>query len=67
MLPLLDGTRDLDALVAAVVRLAQEGKIGVRVQEGGPAVTDEAVLEKTLRRAVASGLPELATSGLLLA
>jgi len=67
MLPLLDGTRDLDALVAAVVRLAQEGKIGVRVQEGGPAVTDQAVLEKTLRRAVASGLPELATSGLLLA
>ena len=44
MLLLLDGTRDFEALVADIVKLAQEGKIGVREQEGGPVVTDPAKL-----------------------
>ena len=66
MLRLLDGTRDIGALVADIVKLAQEGKIGVRAQEGGPVVTDHATLEKILRQLVADNLPKLAHVALLL-
>ena len=37
MLMLLDGTRDFDALVADIVKLAREGKIGVREQSSAHA------------------------------
>jgi len=66
MLLLLDGTRGVDALVAALVKLAKEGKIVVPGQEGGPAVTDDAMLAGVLRKAVEAGLPDLATSSLLM-
>ncbi len=66
MLTLLDGTRDFDALVADIVKLAREGKIGVREQEGGPVVADPAKLEQILRTLVAENLPKLARVGLLL-
>jgi hypothetical protein len=38
MLMLLDGTRDFEALVADIVKLAQDGKIGVQEQQNGPVV-----------------------------
>jgi methyltransferase-like protein len=66
MLRLLDGTRDIGALVADIIKLAQEGTIGVRAQEGGPVVTDRATLEKILRQLVADDLPKLAHVALLL-
>ena len=66
MLPLLDGTRDIDALVADIVKLAQEGKIGVREQEGGPVVTDPVMLERILRHSVIDNLPKLAYVALLM-
>ena len=66
MLTLLDGTRDFDALVADIVKLAREGKIGVREQEGGPVVTDPARLEQLLRTLVADNLPKLARVALLM-
>jgi len=66
MLRLLDGTRDIDALVADIIKLAQEGTIGVRTQEGGPVVTDRATLEKILHQLVADDLPKLAHVALLL-
>jgi hypothetical protein len=66
MLMLLDGTRDFEALVADIVKLAREGKIGVREQEGGPVVSDPAKLEQILRTLVADNLPKLAWVGLLL-
>ena len=47
-------------------KLAQEGKIGVREQEGGPVVTDPARLEEILRQPVADNLPKLAHVALLL-
>jgi methyltransferase-like protein len=66
MLMLLDGTRDFEALVADIVKLAREGRIGVREQEGGPVVSDPAKLEQILRTLVADNLPKLAWVGLLL-
>ncbi len=66
MLPLLDGTRDIDALVVAVVQLALDGKIGVREQEGGPVVTEPAALERVLRQSVTDTLPRIAHVALLL-
>ena len=66
MLPLLDGTRDVEALVAGVVRLAQEGKIGVREKDNGPEVTDPVMQERILRHLVVTGLPDLAQVALLL-
>jgi methyltransferase-like protein len=66
MLPLLDGTRDVEALVAGVVRLAQEGKFGVREKDNGPVVTDPVLLEKILRNLVVQSLPDFALVGLLL-
>ena len=66
MLPLLDGTRDVEALVAGVVRLAQEGKIGVRETDNGPVVTDPAMQEKILRHLVVTSLPDFAQVALLL-
>jgi methyltransferase-like protein/predicted O-methyltransferase YrrM len=66
ILPLLDGTRDAEAIVADVVRLAQEGKIGVRQSESGPVVTDPAMLEKILRHLVIGSLPDFAQVGVLL-
>ena len=67
LLPLLDGTRDIDALVAALVDLAKQGVLGVRTQAGGPVVTDAAMLENALRQTVAAELPALGRSALLLA
>ena len=66
LLPILDGTRDIDALVGHLVKLAQEGKVGVREHEGGPAITDAVAMERILRRAVEVNLPELAKLSLLL-
>ena len=66
MLTLLDGTRDIGALMADIVKLAQEGKIGVRAHDGGPVVTDHAKLEKILRQHVEDNLPKLAHVALLL-
>jgi methyltransferase-like protein len=66
MLPLLDGTRDVEALIVSVVHLAQEGKIGVRERDNGPEVTDPVVLEKILRHLVVESLPDFAQVALLL-
>ncbi len=63
---LLDGTRDFDALVADIVKIAHEGKLGVREREGGPVVADPAKVEQILRAAVADNLPKLARVALLL-
>ena len=66
LLLLLDGTRDLEALVADLVKLAQEGKIGVQEQEGGAPVTDTAKLQRLVRQSVVDDLPKLAHAALLL-
>ena len=66
ILMLLDGTRDAEAVATAIVKLGRDGTIGVREQEGGPAVTDPARLETLLRGLVADNLPKLARVGLLL-
>lgn len=66
MLMLLDGTRDFDALVADIVKLAREGSIGVREQDGGPVVSDPAQLERLLRTLVGDNLPKLARVALLM-
>ena len=63
---LLDGTRDVEAVSADIVKLGHDGKIGVREQEGGPAVTDPARLEALLRGLVADNLPRIARVGLLM-
>jgi len=67
MLPLLDGTRDIDALVAEIVKLAQDGRIGVREQGGGPMVSDPARLQQILRQSVIDNLAKIAYVALLLA
>ena len=61
-----DGTRDAEAVATDIVKLARAGTIGVREQEGGPAVTDPARLEALLRALVADNLPKLVRVGLLL-
>lgn len=66
LLALADGTRDADALAAALAKLAQDGAIGVRTQAGGPLVTDPVALRTTLRVAVDTELRSLARSALLL-
>jgi hypothetical protein len=53
-------------VVAAVIRLAQEGKIGVREMDNGPIVTDPAMLEKILRHLVVESLPDFAQVAVLL-
>jgi hypothetical protein len=67
MLPLLDGTRDIDALVVEIVKLAQDGRIGVREQDGGPMVSDPAKLQQILHQSVIDNLPRMAHVALLLA
>ena len=67
MLPLLDGTRDIDALVVEIVKLAQDGRIGVREQGGGPMVSDPARLQQILRQSVIDNLAKIAYVALLLA
>ncbi len=67
LLPLLDGTRDVAALVAALAKLAKEDTIGAGTPAGGPADTDPSEPQRTLRRAVESELPLLGRSALLLA
>ena len=66
MLMLLDGPRDIDALVADVVKLALDGRIGVQEAEGGPVVTDPAMLERILRQSVIDNLPKIMHVALLL-
>jgi len=66
ILMLLDGNRDAEAVAMDIVKLARAGTIGVREQEGGPAVTDPARLEALLRALVADNLPKLVRVGLLL-
>jgi methyltransferase-like protein len=66
ILMLLDGTRDTEAVATDIVKLGRAGTIGIREQEGGPAVTDPARLEALLRALVADNLPKLVRVGLLL-
>ena len=66
MVMLLDGTRDLEALSREIVKLGHAGKIGVREQEDGPAVTDPARLELLLRELVVDHLPRVARVSLLM-
>jgi methyltransferase-like protein len=66
MVMLLDGTRDAEAVGTEIVKLGLAGTIGVREQEGGPAVTDPARLEALLRALVADNLPKLVRVALLL-
>ena len=66
MLPLLDGTRDIDAIIVDIVKLAKNGKIGVRERDGGPVVTDDAGLARILRQAVEGSLPGMLQMSLLL-
>ena len=64
LLPLLDGSRDRDALVAALAQRTAEGALNVRQQ--GAVLTPGPVLDKVLRDALAEYLPKLARSALLL-
>jgi len=65
IMPLLDGTRDVDALVAGMVALAMSGAMEVREEEGGAALRDRASLEPLLRDAIERDLTALARAGLL--
>jgi methyltransferase-like protein len=63
LLPLLDGTRDRDALVAT---LAWAGKKGtLKVQQDGKLLSAGPVLEQILRRALEENLPKLVKAALI--
>jgi methyltransferase-like protein len=64
VLRLLDGTRDRDALVAAMAGLARQGVL--QVQHEGESMTDGPILEGILRAALDESLPQFARAGLLL-
>ena len=66
MLLLLDGTRDVEALISDLVKLVQAGKLGVREFPGGPMVTDAARLDRMLRGLVPDNLNSLLRASLLL-
>ena len=65
LLPLLDGSRDRDALVAALAKQAADGLL--RIQQHGNALTHGTELEKVLLEALDQNLPRLAKAALLLA
>jgi methyltransferase-like protein/2-polyprenyl-3-methyl-5-hydroxy-6-metoxy-1,4-benzoquinol methylase len=65
VLRLMDGTRDRDALVAAMTRMAQEGVIVV--QHEGARLTGGPRLVQILRAGLAENLPRFARAGLLVA
>jgi hypothetical protein len=67
ILPLLDGTREVDALVAEMVKVAMDGKMEVHEREGGPLLTERSALEQVLRDAINCDLSALARAGLLVA
>jgi methyltransferase-like protein/cyclopropane fatty-acyl-phospholipid synthase-like methyltransferase len=67
ILPRLDGTRDVDALVAEMVKLAIDGNMEVREREGGPRITEKSALERIMRDAIERELSALARAGLLVA
>ena len=64
LLPLLDGSRDRDALVAALARLAAEGALQLEQQD--KSLTHGPVSEKVLRAALEESLSRLARVALLL-
>ena len=63
LLRLLDGTRDRDALVAAMARLARQGEL--HVQHEGKRLTDGPILEGILRAGLDENLPQFARAALL--
>jgi methyltransferase-like protein len=63
LLPLLDGSRDRDALVAALAKQVAEGSLSI--QQQGKAPTHGPPLEKVLRDALEANLPKLAKAALL--
>ena len=63
LLRLLDGTRDRDALVAALAKLVQDGAI--EVHQGGEALTSGPALETILRAGLEENLPKFARAALL--
>jgi SAM-dependent methyltransferase len=65
LLPLLDGTRDIEALVAVMTNQAKEGVIGMRAVANGPVLTDPVEIARTLHRAVETELPLLGGAALL--
>jgi len=65
ILPLLDGTRDREALAAALAKLAKEGVLKVRDKQSGASLTSATALDDVLRRVVQAGLPSLARAALL--
>ena len=65
VLPLLDGTHDVDALVNALRAKAIEGKIVF--QRGGEALSSEVEIEAAVRDHLAAALASIAESALLIA
>jgi methyltransferase-like protein/cyclopropane fatty-acyl-phospholipid synthase-like methyltransferase len=63
LLRLLDGSRDRDALMQALLEIVVQGALVVQ-QEGVP-VTEETVLKATLGKALDENLPKLAQAALL--
>lgn len=63
VLRLLDGNRDRDALVAAMVRLAKDGAL--HVQHEGKLLTEGPILEGILREGLEENLPRFARAGLI--
>ena len=64
LLPLLDGSRDREALVDALLERVRSGEL--TVEDNGAPVRDEVRLRPTFRTEVERGLSELAVNGLLL-
>jgi methyltransferase-like protein/2-polyprenyl-3-methyl-5-hydroxy-6-metoxy-1,4-benzoquinol methylase len=63
VLRLLDGTRDRDTLVAAMVRMARDGVL--HVEHEGRLLTEGPVLEGILRDGLEESLPKFARAGLI--
>jgi methyltransferase-like protein len=63
VLRLLDGTRDRDAMVAAMTAMARAGTL--RVDHEGKALTEGLVLERMLRAGLEESLRGFARAGLL--
>jgi hypothetical protein len=64
LLPLLDGSRDRDALVAALAKRVAEGALQLQQQGRSPAPGP--ALEKMLRAALEENLSGLAKAALLM-
>jgi methyltransferase-like protein/2-polyprenyl-3-methyl-5-hydroxy-6-metoxy-1,4-benzoquinol methylase len=65
VLPLLDGTRDRDAIVVALADMARDGAL--RVEDGGKVLTGGPLLEAILGKRLEESLVRIALAGLMAA